>query len=376
MGIRYVTNHDDAAEVTRALEGVDSIALDCEAAGFHRYSDRLCLIQLTTPSATFLLDTLAFDPAEILAPVLTPTGREVVMHGADFDVRLLDRDLGLRIRGLFDTQIAASLLGVSSPGLSNLLKKFLGVELSKKYQRADWAERPLPEEMLRYAADDTHHLHELRGILAERLQEAGRTDWAEEEFRLQEEIRFEDNTPADPVLRVRAARDLSTRDVALLRTALEWRDATAQKLDRAPFRVAGDDVLLRVVEARPRSVDELSEIRGFSGSVAGREGADLVRRIGEIARAPEEDLLPYPPTPSNGRGERPSPEEEDRMRRLKGVRNRAAGELGIEKGVLLPNHLLQEIAARAPGDRSSLLDVPGVRKWQVEVLGRTLLAEV
>ena len=126
------------------LEVADRIALDCEAAGYHRYSDRLCLVQLTTAGRTYLLDPLEIDPAPALRAVLEDSGTEVVMHGADFDVRLIDRDLGIRVARLFDTQIAASLLGVEALGLSFLLENRLGIKLSKKYQKADWAQRPLP----------------------------------------------------------------------------------------------------------------------------------------------------------------------------------------------------------------------------------------
>ncbi len=152
------------------------------------------------------------------------------MHGADFDLRLLDRDLGIRLGGLFDTQVAAALLGESALGLQALLESRLGVSLSKKYQRADWADRPLKDGMLDYAADDTRYLMRLADLLLEDLRAAGRESWAREECRALEESATApgDDEPEDPVTRVKGARDLSPREVTALREALEWRDAIAR----------------------------------------------------------------------------------------------------------------------------------------------------
>ena len=155
MKIRYISDVAGLAEVREALDGASRIALDCEAAGYHRYSDRLCLIQLTVDGLTYLVDPLAVEPGPALAGALASSSTEVIMHGADYDVRLLDRDLGLSVSGLFDTQIGASLLGAEATGLSALLEARLGVRISKKFQKADWAQRPLPAGMIEYAALDT-----------------------------------------------------------------------------------------------------------------------------------------------------------------------------------------------------------------------------
>ncbi len=356
------------------------MALDCEAAGFHRYSDRVCLIQVTVRASpngagTFLVDPLAFDPSRLLAPVAEDRDRELIMHGADYDIRLLDRDLGIRLQGLFDTQIAAQLLGVHGPSLSKLLEVYLGVEVPKKHQRADWAERPLPQELVEYAAEDTRYLHDLRDRLAAELEEKGRLAWAREEFRFQEEVRFQDTEGEDPVTRVKAARDLPVRQVALLREALAWRDEVARARDRAPFRVASDEVLIRVVQAVPSSTEALAGVKGFSSRLAQEWGRDLLDRLRTVLETAEDELEPYPSHSDSAAG-RPAPEEEERMNRLKKVRNAMAEDLGLERGVLLPNHLLRAIAGEAPGDEGDLRKVPGIRRWQVEVLGPDLLSAI
>lgn len=374
MSVQYVDDPREGERLGRSLRGQESIALDCEAAGFHRYTDRLSLIQLTAEPGTFLLDPFAFDPAPVLGPPLEDPGVEVVMHGADFDIRLLDRDLGLQIRGLFDTQVAAALLGEESTGLAALLEKHVGVRLSKKHQRADWAKRPLPSDMLEYAADDTRHLPALAGLMKERLRAAGRMEWVLEECALLERIRWEEPEEEDPVVRVKGARDLPPREVAALREALVWRDELARQLDRAPFRVAGDGALVAVVAERPSTPEELTEVKGFPSRLArGREGRDLINRLRAVRELPETDLDPYPRRESTGPG-RPPPEVEALANRLKSVRNRRAEELGVDRGTLLPNATLLEIARREPRDAAELVDIPGVRRWQVEVVGEAVLA--
>jgi len=376
MSFEFVDDLAKAESLADLLEGVQSVALDCEAAGFHRYSDRLCLVQLSLRDRTYVIDPLAFDPTELLRPLVEDPAIEVVMHGADFDVRLLDRDLDLRLRGLFDTQAAAAILGIRALGLQSLLESELDVDLAKKYQRADWAKRPLPDDMLRYAANDTRHLHELRDRLLDRLDEKDRVAWAREEFRELESIRWEeDDDEEDPVVRVKAARDMSAREITGLREALAWRDRVARERDRAPFRIAGDDVLVSAVRERPVSTHELGKLRGMNRSLAEQEGAALLERLARVDQLPESQLVGYPEIERNGR-RRPPPEVEERTDRLRRVRNRRSDELGIDRGTLLSNAVLREIAEHEPGSADELEAVPGVKRWQVEALGAGILTEL
>lgn len=356
---------------TRRLAGVSTISLDCEAAGFHRYSDRLCLVQLSTPDENLILDPLALDLAALLRPILEDPGVRVVMHGGDYDIRLLDRDLGIRPQGVFDTQIAASLLGASAVGLAALLEKHLGLRLPKTHQRADWAQRPLPEGMLEYAANDTVHLKGLADLLSSALEEKGRGEWAKEEFELLEAIRWEEES-VDPVTRVKGARDLSAREITGLRAVLDWRDEIAQKKDRAPFRVVGDQVLLEVVVRRPRSPSELGELKGFSPHLARQQGQFLLDRLSRVDGLPDDGLEGYPRWQGDGNG-RPTPEEEARASRIRDLRTGASSELGLDRGVLLSNAQIMELVRRAPASLPELEAVPGMKRWQLAILGEKVL---
>ncbi|MCH7856072.1 MAG: HRDC domain-containing protein [Gemmatimonadetes bacterium] len=372
MTIRLISDSGDLRELGEALTGESRLAVDLEAAGFHRYSDRVCLLQVTCGEQNFIVDTLAVDPSDVLrGPLESPTVT-VLLHGGDYDLRLLDRDLDLHPVKLFDTQTAAALLGEPSLGLAALLEKHLDVHVSKKYQRADWAKRPLPDEMLDYAASDTRHLHRLADLLAERLDASGRTSWAEEESVLMEALRWNSDGDVDPVTKIKGVRNFELRDVALLREAWLWRDEVARARDRAPFRVAGDPALLEVVRERPRDVSALARVHGFSPQLAERSGAELLDRLEQTDRLDDSELVGYPRGPSGPR--RPPPAVEEIANRLKVIRNEAAEALGIARGVLMSNTVILEIAHIHPRSVEELTRIAGVRRWQSETLADRFLA--
>ncbi len=371
----YLQSADEASGLLADLAVAKRIALDCEAAGFHRYSDRLCLVQLTTEHSTYLIDTLAFDASDLLRPALEDQGLTVVMHGADFDLRLLARDLRVRLRGLFDTQIAAQLLGEETLGLAGLLESRFGIRLSKKYQRADWAERPLSEGMLEYAADDTRHLMRLADWLTAELAEARRLGWALEECRALEAAAGDLPKEAereDPVLRIKGARHLSPRQLTAIREAMAWRDEIARAKDRATFRVIAEDALIEAVAAHPRTVPELMAIKGFPARLAEEEGPGLIQRLDRVALMKDEELQGYPRTPRHN-GPRTTPEVEALAEKLKDARNRKADQLGLPRGTLVSNATLMEIARAAPRSVEALAQVEGVRRWKAEALGEDFL---
>lgn len=373
MNVHHIADAHAARSLAEELASRSPLALDCEAAGYHRYSDRLCLVQLSAPGDTWLIDTLALDAGGMLRSPLEDPGREIIMHGASYDLRLLSRDLGIRVRGVFDTQVAAALLGESALGLSALLERLLGVHLPKKFQRADWAMRPLPAEMLEYAAADTRHLAALADILRGRLEEEGRFAWASEEFRRLERTASNREDPdPDPATAMKNARHLAPRALQRLRALWTWRDEVARRKDRAPFRVAADDVLVKLAETPPRSIGELGRRPGLSPVLARTDGGRLFEHLDRADSIPEARIAP-------GRRRRArafprlSPEGEERARELRAARVRTARELGLDPGLLLPNKTIMEIIRANPGSPEELARVPQVRAWQVDVLGQLTL---
>ncbi len=372
MTIRLISDTASLPELGEGLAGESRVAIDLEAAGFHRYSDRVCLVQVTSGDQNFVVDTLAVDPSDVLRNSLEGSDVTVLLHGGDYDLRLLDRDLDLHPVKLFDTQTAAALVGEPSLGLATLLKKYLDVHVSKKYQRADWAKRPIPDEMLDYAASDTRHLHELADLLIERLEALGRRAWVEEESILMEALRWNNDGDVDPVTKIKGLRDFELREVALLREAWLWRDEVARARDRAPFRVAGDPALLEVVRERPRDVSALGRISGVSPQLAERSGKELLDRLEQTDRLDDSKLVGYPRGPSGPR--RPTPEVEDIANRLKTIRNETAEALGIARGVLMSNTVILEIARVQPSSVDELEAITGVRHWQAETMADRILA--
>lgn len=345
------------------------LAADTEAAGYHRYSDRVCLLQLSTRDHTFIVDTLAIEHLDALRDIFARTDTEVVFHDADFDLRLLARDFGIKVGALFDTKIAAQFLGDRSFGLGSLVEKYLGIILEKKHQRADWAQRPLPDDMLAYAAEDTRHLPALRDRLMEELVRFGRLTWAQEEFRIAERTQW-GGRELEGYLRLKGARDLKPRQLAALRELHAWREGAAEARDVASFRVLSNEVLLEVARRLPQDAGGLEGIAGLSPNVIERRGNELLGAVRKAAQIAESDLPHFPRGP---RRPPPDPEFESRSDKLRVVRDRIADELGLDRGFLMPRGQLEQIAREKPGSTAQLATLEGIRRWQVQVMGEALV---
>jgi ribonuclease D len=346
-----------------------SIALDTEGASFHRFVDRIYLLQLSTRERTAIIDPIPIGRPASLGRILEDPAVEIVFHDADYDLRLLQQDYKWHVRNIFDTRVAAQLLGLRAFGLAALLERYFGVKLDKKHQRADWSMRPLPQGMLDYAAQDTIHLLELRDRLEHELERAGRLDWAREEFALLEGTRWSDEDSGDAFLRVKGARDLSRRELAVLRELVQWRDGVASQLDRATFRVVGNEQLLEISRRHPASVEQLSTIKGVPrGMIEGR-GRDMIDAVTRGLAVPENALPKFPRAPRWDR----DPDFDVRVAALKTVRDAAALRLDLDPGVLCARDRLEAVARKNPKSLDELADVRELRAWQRGVLGEDFL---
>lgn len=354
-----------------ALRQEALVAVDTEAASFHRYRDRICLVQLSSAAHAAIVDPLALSDLAPLGELLADRTVEKVFHDADYDLRTLDRDYGFHATALFDTRIAAQLAGEPAVGLAALLQKYVGVILTKEHQRADWSQRPLPSAMLEYAAADTRHLPALREGLRDRLRSMGRLGWAEEEFGLLESLRWTGASDgADGYLRIKGARTLTGRQLAALRELHRWREELAARQDRATFRIVDNEVLLAVSRALPQTAAALAETRGVPPAHVRRYGADLVAGVQRALALPEDALPRIDRVPRRPK----DPEFDARVERLKAARNRLALELGLDAGVLCGRPTLEAVARARPNNRAGLAQIGELRRWQVEVLGDALLA--
>jgi ribonuclease D len=371
MDYEYIDTPHRLQVLADELAGESLLGADTEAAGYHRYFDRLSLVQLTTRAGrNYLIDPFGVGDLSPLAGLFSDPAVEVVFHDADYDLRILDRDAGITVGGLFDTQIAAAFLGERSLGLGNVAEKYLGLKLPKEHQRADWGERPLTEGMKEYAATDTAHLPELRDRLRTELEARGRLAWAEEEFRRREQTRWtEPEEGREAFLRMKGARDLTPRGLAILRELFAWRESVAQERDQATFRILGNQALLEMSASPPAGMRDLPSVKGLSEGLAQRRGRDILAAVRRGEEVPDDQL---PRFPRGQRFER-DPEQEARVEALKNARNARADALDLDTGFLMPRATLEEIARARPKDLDALARVPGVRNWHVEALGEALL---
>lgn len=349
------------------------IALDTEASSFHRFHERIGLIQLSDRKETWLLDPLELNEVGTLGTILGSEQSEIVIHDADFDLRLLKRMYGFRVRHIFDTLIAAELVNEPELGLASLMRKYFGIRLDKRFQKADWCKRPLTKDMLAYAAMDTRNLIALRDKLAEQLNAKGRWEWAQEEFALLTEVPFdakEDDTPG--FLRLKGAKALRPRELAVLRELHEWRSGVASKMDRAAFMVLGNDVLLALAKEPVTELSVLAKVKGIGPSAMEKYGTDIIEAMERGIATPKEQ---WP------RIERPKrfprdPELEERVKRLKNERDKLALAQDLRPGIIAANQLLLDIARAKPATAADLSAVPGLRNYQVREFGPSLLSVI
>jgi ribonuclease D len=363
---------DKAPEVDRFLSEISDVkelALDTEGASFHRFLDRIYLLQISTREESAIIDPLPIGSPARLGQLLESNAVEVVFHDADYDLRLLHQDYGWHVTNIFDTRVASQLLGIKSFGLAALLEQFFDVKLDKKHQRADWSMRPLTPDMLAYAAQDTRYLLQLKDHMKSELTRRGRLHWAQEEFARLEGTRWEAEQSMEGFLRLKGARDLSRRELAVLREVANWRDTVAAQLDRATFRVIGNEALFEIARRAPMNTSELSTIKGMPKGMIERAGADMVAAIRHGMEVPEAELPKFP------KGQRWNKDRDfdEKVNRLKAVRDAAATRLDLDPGVLCSRERLENIARSGAKTVEDLAAVPDLRRWQIEEMGEGFL---
>jgi len=352
------------------IEKAKRIAVDIEADSLYHYFEKVCLIQISTDSDTFILDPLAVRALDGLTPILANPSVEKVFHAASYDVSCLHRDYGFSFADIFDTHVAAQLLGYEQLGLSFLLEKLLGIVHSKRRQRDDWSHRPLEPEQLVYAAMDTHHLLRLRDMLEQQLREKGRLSWAQEEFEALSHIEAQEREfDPDGFRRIKGNRTLPLHELASLRALYLLRDGYARQMDLPPFKVMNNSVLLDLAHQPPRSAGELFHRPGVSRRVARKFATEIFQMIQE-ARAQD---LSFLEPPSRNHWRPPAIEEKHRLESLKHWRQEKAKELSLHVGVVFPGSFLETIATLPPADMAELEKIPGIRRWRVQQFGADIL---
>ncbi len=370
---RWIRTPEALADLARSFDGCRTIGLDTESDSLYHHFEKVCLVQIATDRGdSVLVDSLAVRDLSPLGPALADPGVVKVLHGADYDVTTLKRDFGFSFAGLFDTMIAARFLGMPGIGLAAVAEAELGVTLSKTNQKDDWSRRPLTSQQEAYALADVQHLGALRERLEEKLEEKGRIEWVREECEAIAalEPRFRRQNP-DAYLGVKGARRLRPRQLAALRELYAWREGRAEKTDRPAFKILGNETLKTMAERHPKTLGDLRHVRGVLPRL--RPHADEL--LGALRRAAE---LPDSELPVLTRPPRPvvSAEVLQRVARLKEWRAPRAEELEVEVSVVLPQRLIDRLAAAAPRDTADLAQIEGLRRWRIDAFGDEFLAAI
>jgi ribonuclease D len=366
-----ITNADRLSEVTAILCRQSELAVDLEMDSLHHYQEKVCLIQVSTRTESWLIDPLALKNLSPLAAPLGNPAIKIVMHGADYDIRSLHRDFGIEVQNLFDTMLASRFLGISEFGLAALLKARFGIELNKKYQKADWSKRPLSPEMSAYAAADTSDLLPLYDQLSAELIDKGRLSWLEEECRLLCQARVSEKE-GPMFLSCKGAGKLKGRSLAILEELLQMRDRQSRELDRPPFKVLSAETLLEAAEKRPRTLHDLNGIKGMTPGQIQRFGDRILAAVSAALTLPEDKLPSFP----RMRRDEPTDGTKERIKRLKSWRERHSSLQGLEPGVVAPNWLLEAVADANPAVLQELDGIAGMREWQKKLYGQELLHEL
>ena len=367
----WIRTPEQLTSLAASLEGVTAVAIDAEADSLHHYPGKLCLLQIADEHGrAYLVDPLAQRDLAPLAPLCTAPGTVKVLHAADNDLAYLKRLYGFTVTSLFDTAIATRFLGVKALSLDALLTHYLGVEPRKSRQKDDWSRRPLTPDQEAYALNDVLHLIPLRARLRAALRDRGREAWVEEECAALAAAAVPDR-PADPdaYARLKGTRDLDRRGLAVLRELYQAREALALTRDCPPFMVLGNESLVRLARERPRDAAGILAIPGCGPSVVRRSGEAIREAIARGEAVPEAEL-PVPP-----RAPRPviPPPVQRRAEALRAWRVGASERLGLEPGLLLPQRLIDRLAAEPPADLTALTRVDDLRRWRAELFGGELL---
>ena len=360
-----ITRPDSLNQMANQLENEPILAVDTESNSLYAYKEQVCLIQFSTPQDDFLVDPLVLDDLTPLGNLFSDPKIEKIFHAAEYDLITLKRDYKFKFENLFDTMIAARILGWEQIGLGSILRAEFDVELDKRYQRANWGKRPIPPEMVDYARLDTHYLIPLRFRLKNELLSQKRWPIAQEDFARLRYVNGRD--PGDrpePCWRVRGAYDLNAQQAAVLLELCVYRMGVAESINRPLFKVISDQTLLAISEVCPRSERELRTVPKLSQKQYQRHRDGLLHAVQLGLQA---DPV-YPPR-------NPKPDEAylARLEALRTWRKVTGKKNDVKSDVVLPRDVMFAIAARDPGTLQELGEVMVQLPWRLEQYGEQIL---
>ena len=349
-----------------ALEQQPVFAIDLEANSLYAYREEICLIQITIPGIDYIVDPLAGFDLEPLGRLIENPEVEKVLHSAEYDLILMKNQFDWDMKNLFDTMWAARILGVQRMGLANILEQEFGVSLNKKFQKANWCQRPLEAEKLVYAQSDTHYLLELRKRMTVALKEGGYWQEAQEIFSEQCEVEIPDRTfDPDDFWHMRDVRKLNRKQQAVAKALFIYRDQQASRQNKPTFRIFGDRTIIELATKLPANTKELSDVYGMTRYQINRFGEGILSTIARAQHAPPPER-PRPPK----RRHKAISKRYDLLHRW---RKNQARKRGVESDVILNRSTLWELAERNPKTSPELSQIESLGPWRRQQYGDELL---
>ncbi|MFZ2098172.1 MAG: HRDC domain-containing protein [Anaerolineales bacterium] len=359
-----ITRPGELKRLVQTLANQPNIAVDTESNSLFAYREQVCLIQFSISDADYLLDPLELNDLAPLAPIFTDPHIQKIFHAAEYDLICLKRDFGFSFNNLFDTMLAARILGRKAVGLGSILEAEYGIQVDKRHQRANWGQRPLPDYLLDYARQDTHYLLPLKEKLEQELKRKGLLPLAQEDFKRMCQVEASPNNGKTDCWRVNGVHHLSPQQAAVLQQLCFYRDEVARQVNRPLFKVISDHTLFAIANDLPGSLDELKTLPGMTNHQMKRHGTALLQAVQRGLQA--EPV--YPP-----RNVRPDDHFLARVEALKQWRKQKARQLEVESDIILPRDLLHRLASHNPQEMQAisacLPDVP----WRFQRYGEEIL---
>jgi ribonuclease D len=340
------------------------IAVDTESNSLFAYQEQVCLIQFSTPDDDYLVDPLALNNLSALGPIFADPLIQKTFHAAEYDLICLKRDFGFTFTNIFDTMLAARILGRKEVGLGSMLEAEFSLHVDKKHQRANWGQRPLPGFLLDYARQDTHYLIPLKKKLERELKRKSFQSLAQEDFQRLCHVEAGPENGKNDCWRVNGVHRLSPQQVAVLLELCIYRDEVAHRCNRPLFKVISDHTLHAIASASPTTLEELKTLPGMTQHQVDRHGKALLQAV-------QRGLQAKPVHPP--RNIRPDGRYLARLEAIKQWRKLKAHQLQVESDIILPRDLLHVLAAKNPQNEKALSDCLSDVPWRCERYGEEIL---
>ncbi len=278
--IQYINSSEQLATLCEQIKKEPWLALDTEFLREKTYYPKFCLLQIATPEWVACVDPIALPQLDTLFEALYDPNIVKVLHSCRQDLEIFHQLTGKLPSPIFDTQVAAPLLGFQdNPGYAMLVSSFLNINLSKAHTRADWSKRPLTEEQIQYAADDVIYLCKIYQIMTQKLTQLGRIDWLVQDFAELENPDLYVVAPEKAWLRIKGKNKLTGKQLSVVQTVAEWRERTAQAENRPKNWLLRDEILFDIAKLQPETPSQLGEVRGIDMRIINRHGAELCQLI-------------------------------------------------------------------------------------------------